>query len=46
VNLTVLKNKFNSYQERWRDVPDEARQPTRIFLGKVPIHTKLNRFGR
>jgi hypothetical protein len=30
----------SSYQERWRDVPDEARQPS-IFIEMVPIHTKL-----
>jgi hypothetical protein len=29
----------SSYQERWRDVPDEARQPS-IFIEMVPIHTK------
>jgi hypothetical protein len=30
---------YNSYQEWWRDVPDEARQPS-IFIEMVPIHTK------
>jgi len=36
---------FYSYQERWRDVPDEARQPSNLFE-KVPIHTKPACFER
>ena len=43
--MNLIYVRFNyigcySYQERWRDVPDEARQPSIFIIEMVPIHTK------
>jgi len=43
--LNEMNTTSDSYQERWRDVPDEARQPS-ILIEMVPIHTKFKDFER
>jgi hypothetical protein len=37
----LIKYMFCSYQERWREVPYEARQPSMVDIEMVPIHTKF-----